>query len=167
MATATGTYITKANFEARVTAAVVVQLFGDSGAAALNSGDEAILTEFILDSESEVEDVVKKVYGNAGLDWLRTKALNAPRTIKRMALDVLEVRAFRRHPEYIRAEWVEREKAIERDLKALLVREIEIATSTTSDDMEPAVRDGGEVRSGDPDNTTPKAKVFLDGMGIF
>lgn len=164
---ATGNYITETDVDQRITARTKLDIFDDDGSGDLSAAEETTLSDFILDAESEVEDVIKKTYGNAGLIWLRAEGTDAPRSIKRLCLDAFEVRAFRRHPSYIRAQWVEREKALADDLKALRVREIELATTDPTDDLEPAVRDGGEVRSGDPDATTPLDKVFLDGTGIF
>lgn len=141
------------------------QLFDDDASGgALSAGEESALQDFIKDAESEIEQAISKIYGKAGLTWLRAQGTSAPRAVKRMILDLFEVRAFRRHPSYIRAEWIEREKAIERDIERLRLREYELDVLS---DPDPAVTDGGEVRSGDPDDTEPKDKVFLDGMGIF
>jgi len=48
----------------------------------------------------------------------------------------------------------------------LRVREVEMAVADGAD-PEPAVNEGGEVRSGDPDDTDPVDPFFLRGLGVF
>lgn len=157
-----GTYLTSANITARITAEVLAQIFDDDrdGVA-----DEQIVNEFIADAESDVEEVLQKTYGPGGLTTIRALGTSAPRGVIRRMLDRFEVRAYRRHPEYIRAAWVEREKAIDADLEALRVRELELDNEGAA--PEPAVNEGGDVRSGDPDDPCPVPPFFIRGMGAF
>lgn len=161
---AAGRYLTQADVTGRLSSRVLVAIFNDDGDGSLSTAEEDVVEDFILDAESEVEQQVAKTYGKAGLVWLRAQTTSAPRAIKRMALDLFEVRAYRRHPEYIRAEWQERETAVQRSLTALRVRELELDTIGSP---EPAVNEGGAVESGDPDDTTPAVKFFINGTGAF
>jgi hypothetical protein len=166
---ASGTYCTQVDCERRITRRRLLDLFDDDGDGSLEAGgseanEEMALQESILDAESEVEQLIRKTYGTAGLTWLREQGTDCPRAVKRMVLDIWEVRAYKRHPEYQRAQWIEREKRVEADLEKLRVRELELDTVGSP---EPAVNEGGEVYSGDPDDTDPKAKFFLDDMGAF
>lgn len=161
---ATGRYIVQTDVTSRLSSRVLIVIFNDEGDGSLSTAEEDVIEDFILDAESLVEQQVSKTYGKAGLTWLRAQGTSAPRAIKRMALDLFEVRAYRRHPEYVRAEWQEREAAVLRDLEALRVRELELDTVA---DPEPAQNEGGTVESGDPDDTTPADKFFLNGLGAF
>ena len=143
-----------------MSAATIADIFDDSDDGVT---DEGILEDAILDSESELNQVAQKLYGDAGLTWLAGLGLSVPRSVKRMCLDLFEVRAMRRHPQYIRSEWTRREESVQRDLKAWRLRELELATV----DEPEAQNEGGEVLSGDPLNTTPPVRKFSDGLGIF
>lgn len=166
---ATGAYITQADCERRMTQDIIVNIFDDDGDGSLEDGgddanEETALEECILDAESEFEQAFQKTYGNSGLTWLRAlDAADIPRSVKRICLDLFEVRAMRRHPQYIRSEWIKREEKVHRDLEQLRVRERELADTNEPE----AQNEGGEVRSGDADYPTPKAKVFLNGTGAF
>ena len=50
------------------------------------------------------------------------------------------------------------------DLEGLRLRKLEMDTIGSP---EPAFNEGATVRSGDPDSTASRAKVFVDGMGDF
>ena len=160
---ATGRYITQTDCERRMSARVVVAIFCDSGDGSLSTEEEDAFEDHILDAESEVEQVVSKTYGKPGLEWLQALGTSAPRSVKRMCLDLFEVRAIKRHPEYIRGDWQTREVQVQADLKALRLRELELESVAEPE----AQNEGGEVRSGDPLYPTPLPKVFLDGMGDF
>lgn len=164
---AAGRYISQADVERRMTAQTIVDIFDDDNDGTIEDGgdqanEEQAIEDFILDAESDVEQVVQKTYGAAGLTWLRAlDAADIPRSVKRMCLDLFEVRAMRRHPQYIRGDWKDREKSVQQSLERLRIRELELESDTEPE----AQNEGGAVRSGDPDATTPVAKVFLDGMG--
>lgn len=160
---AAGRYIVQLDCENRMTARTILVIFNDSGDGVLSTSEEQALEDAILDAESEVEQIVSKTYGKDGLAWLQALGTGCPRSVKRMALDLFEVRAMKRHPEYIRGDWITREKKVDEDLKALRIRELELEAS----DEPEAQNEGGEVRSGDPLSTTPQPKFFLDGMGDF
>jgi hypothetical protein len=161
---ATGRYVDQTNVTVRLTSRVLIAIFNDEGDGSLSTSEEDAIEEFILDAESLVEQQIRKTYKTAGLTWLRAQGTSAPRAVKRMVLDLFEVFAYRRHPEYVRAEWQEREAAVRRDLEALRVRELELDTVSSP---EPAANEGGTVESGDPDDTTPAAKFFVNGLGAF
>ncbi len=164
---ATGAYVTHADVTRRISEAIVIEVFDDTGTGVLDAEGDAAEQDCILDAESDLEDHIRRIYGAGGLDWLRDQGTSAPRSIKRIVLDLFEIRCGIRHPQYIRGDWVMRDKRVRAQLEQLRVREIEIATASSSDTIEPAITDGSTVRSGDPDSTTPKDKVFLDGLGTF
>lgn len=166
-------YLTSTDLDQRMTAAVVVQIFDDDGNAdatlatsdlALDATEETTRDAFIEDGESFVEQWIAATYGDAGLTALRALTTTAPRAVKRLMLDATEIKMGRRHPEYIRGGWTERRRELIEELKMLRVREV---TLDTTGAPEPACNEGGIVRSGDPDATTPRDKMFLDGMGDF
>lgn len=158
-----GTYVTIADAEGRISSRVLVAIFNDEGDGSLSAAEEDVVEDFISDAESEVEQVVQATYGPGGLAWLQALGTNAPRAVKRLVLDIFEVRAYRRHPEYVRAEWLEREKCVERSLKELRLRDVQLPHASEPE----AQNEGGVVLSGDPDDTDPRPHVFLDGTGDF
>jgi len=157
-----GTYIAEADLTNRWPLEVLLQVFDDDRDGSL---DEGVTTHHILTAESRVEQVLQKTYGPGGLTSLRALGASAPFAVKRMILDVFEVYMIRRHPEYIRGRWVEREKSVMADLEALRVRELELDNEGAA--PEPAVNEGGDVRSGDPDNTCPVPPAYTRGMGAY
>ena len=163
---ATGSYITQTDVEKRLTAAFIRQVYDDDADGTLEAGEEPALTDIILDAEELVESTIRKTYGGAGFDWLRAIGTGAPRSIKRRCLDAVRILIAERHPGYIRIDTEQAWKRFYADLASLRSREIEMAVAGGAD-PEPAVNEGGDVYSGDPDDTTPKAKVFLDSTGIF
>lgn len=163
---ATGVYITQTDVERRLTAELLRTVFDDDGDGTLESGEEGALSDMIADAENLVEEAIKKTYGPAGLTWARGKGTDAPRSIKRRCLDGVRLYIFERHPEFIRIDFNEAWKRHFADLDRLKLREVEMATAE-GDNQAPAQNEGGVVRSGDPDSTTPRAKIYLDGMGIF
>lgn len=164
---AAGRYITQADCERRMSARAVLEIFNDDGSGNWSSEDLAALEDHIEDAESEVEQVVTKTYGIGGLDRLRAMGTSCPRSVKRLCLDLFEVRAIKRHPEYIRGDWQGRESRVEADLTALRVRELELEPAADDTRLEPAMNEGGDVASGDPDNPTPKPMAFVNGTGAF
>lgn len=151
-----GTYLVEADLTRRLTAEVLRHVFDDD---ADGSADEATVNDFIADAESEVEQRVAKIYGETGLTALRAQATACPRTIKRLCLDVFEVRMGNRHPEYVRGQWADRRRQVTKDLDDLAARVTELDVIGTP---EPAVQEGGYVRSGDPDDTEMNEKWFND-----
>ena len=161
---ATGSYITQADVESRFTAALIAQIYDDGGDGTFATTEEAALTDIILDAENLVEEAIRKTYGEDGLTWLRGESTDAPRSIKRRCLDAVRLYIAERHPDYIRIDVERGWERFNNDLDRLKLREVEMAVIG---DPEPAVVDGGIVRSGDPDDTTVRDKVFLDTTGIF
>ena len=162
---ATGTYVTQADCENRFTSALIVSVFDDDATGVLSTGEEGALSALILDAENIVEESIHKTYGDDGLTWLRAQTTSAPRSVKRRILDVLWMYIVQRHPEFVRVDLVKGWERVNADLAALRLREVSLAVIGTA--IEPADNEGGYVRSGDPDDTEPKPKVFLDGTGIF
>lgn len=151
-----GTYITVADVTKRMTSEVLDDIFGDDTT-------DATIEDFIADAESEVEQTLRKTYGVADLTWLRTEGTSAPRAVKRICLDIFEVRAMRRHPEYIRGGWDRRYELAREDLRNLQLRTVQLDVVA---DPEPGVTDGAEVESADPDATSAPTRYF-DDMGIY
>lgn len=156
-----GKYITQTDCERRITSAVLIQIFDDDldGVA-----DVTTVSEFIEDSEAIIEAAIAKIYGEGGLSALRTQGTSCPRLVKKLCLDAFEVLAEKRHPEYIRSEWIEQMKMLRQSLEDLRLRHIELDVIGSP---EPAENEGGTVESGDPDDTDPKDKFALDGTGAF
>jgi hypothetical protein len=157
-----GTYLIEADITRRLTSELYEQIFDDDRDGTV---DEDLVNDYIADAESVVEQTIQKTYGPGGITTMRALGTDAPRAVKRMALDVFEVRAMRRHPEFIRGGWAQREAMVESHLKMLRVRELELDNEGAA--PEPAVNEGGGVRSGDPDDTTPCPPFFTRGMGAF
>ncbi len=155
-----GIYITPDNVRERITHRVIEQVFDDDS----DGNWAANLDAAVEDAESMIEQSIAKTYGQAGLTWLRAEGFDAPRAVKRLCLDVFEVRMGTRHPEYIAANWNQRRTWVREDLKELRLRDVQL---DVVGDPEPAMNEGGVVQSGDPDDPDPKDKFFLDGMGIF
>jgi hypothetical protein len=156
-----GVYISHSQVAARITWEEVHAIFDDQQ----DGGWQNNLDQFIEEAESVIEQTVAKTYGEDGLNWLRTQGTAAPPSIRRLCLDEFEWRMGTRHPGYTNAAlWAEKRRWINEDLKALRLRDVEL---DTEGDPEPAVNEGGIVESGDPNDTDPKEKVFLDGMGTF
>lgn len=159
-----GTYLVEVDLSRRLTSEVMVQAFDDDEDG---DADEDIVNDFIADAEDEVETRIAKVYGEAGLTTLRAQGVSCPRTVKRLALNIFEVLMGHRHPEYIRGKWEARRERCDKDLDDLAARVTELADVTGT--IEPAVQEGGYVRSGDPDDTDLNEKLFVDhnSFGIF
>lgn len=164
---AAGRYIDEDDCKRRMTQAVIEFIFDDDADGAIEDGgdfvnEETALQDCIEDAESDVEMVIKKTYGWGGIDWLRNlDAADIPRDVKKYCLDAFEVRAMKRHPEYIRGMWGDRRSQLKAELESLRIRELELVSEGEPE----AQNEGGDVESGDPDATTPLDKVFLDGMG--
>ena len=162
--TIAGTYLVETDLNNRLTAALLVKVYDDdeNGAA-----DEAVVNAAIKDAEDDVEQRLAKIYGEAGLTAVRAKGPAITRTVKKLCLDSFECRMGWRHPEYVRGEWDKRWKRFDEAMQSLADRRTELADLTG--DIEPAVNEGGYVRSGNPDDTDPVAHVFLndDAFGVF
>lgn len=156
-------YITTTDITNRISTQVYNDVFDDD---ADGTADAAIVTAFADEAESVVEQTIAKTYGQAGLATVRALATTVPVGMKRLILDVFEVRMGRRHPEYIRGEWQQRHEDVKADLQELRLRDVQLDVIGV---IEPAVTDGGEVRSGDPDDTDgdPEPAVYINGLGIF
>jgi len=164
---ATGDYITQADVEGRLTAAIVRLVYDEDGTGIIAAGaEENALRDIILDAENLVEETIRKVYGDAGLTWMRAQGVDAPRSIKRRCLDAVRLYIFERHPKYIRLDFDKEWARFRADLERLRVREVELAVAADAS-PEPAMNEGGDVQSGDPDDTDPRDKSFLDGTGAF
>lgn len=163
---ATGNYITQADVERKLTADFVRQVYDDDASGVVEAVEETALSNDILDSEELVESTIRKTYGPAGFDWMRTQGFAVPRSIKRRVLAAVRLFAMGRHPGYVRVDFADEWRRFNEDLGRLRSREIEMAVAGGAS-PEPAVNEGADVYSGDSDDTTPKAKVFLDSTGIF
>ena len=162
---ATGTYITQTDVERRFGSELVRLIYDDDASGALSTSEESALSDLIADAENMVEETIHKTYGDDGLTWLRAEGTSAPRSVKRRILDALRMYIAERHPQFIRIDLVEGWKRVKADLAELRLRDVSMAVTGT--DIEPADNEGGYVRSGDPDDTDPKAPFALRGTGIF
>ena len=164
---AAGNYITQCDVEARLTAAAVRLVYDDDGSGAIAAGDEGnALRDIILDAENLVEESIRKTYGEAGFTWMREQGVAVPRSIKRRCLDAARLYIFERHPTYIRIDFNQAWGRFEKDLERLRVREVELAVAAGAS-PEPAMNEGGDIQSGDPDDTDPREKEYLDGLSAF
>jgi hypothetical protein len=157
-----GTYIVEADVTRRLTSELYEQIFDDDRDGTV---DEGLVNDFIADAESVVEQSIQKTYGPGGLTTMRALGTGAPRSVIRLCLDVFEVRAMRRHPEFIRGGWQQREALVQEDLRRLRIRELELDNEGAA--PEPAVNEGGGVRSGDPNYPCPIPPAFFRGTGAF
>lgn len=160
-----GTYIEAADVSRRLGPETYAAIFDDDRNAA---ADTAVVDDFILDAESEVEQVIERVYGDAGLAALQALGTNCPRSVKRMVLDLLELRAYRRHPGFIRAYNAsgEREKVVREDLNKLRLRELDLGTTG---EPETAIADQVKHQSSDANSATrtPREPTFIGNMGDY
>jgi len=154
------TYIVQSDLEDRIGASVLVAIADDSESGVLFSTNTP-LARIIKDAESYVEGFLAPIYS---LTALRALGTGAPNEVLRLCLDVAEAFAIKRHPEYIRGDWKSKLEFARRDLVDIRTQKTQLDITTSP---EPAANVGGVVRSGDPDDTTPATKTFLDGMGIF
>jgi phage gp36-like protein len=154
------TYVVQTDLEDRISSDVVRQILDDNadGAADVNP-----MTRVIADAEGYVEGFLTPVYD---LTALRALGTGAPSELKRLVLDVAECYLARRHPEYIRAEWIKKLEVTRQELLDIRkgVTRLNIATAP-----EPAANVGGVVRSGCADDTDVREPVFRDpdSFGVF
>lgn len=153
---ATSIYWVQADLEDRLSAEVVKQILDDNldGAA-----DATPVTRLQKDSSSKVDSYLRPIYGKA-----MPLAAPYPNEVIRLALDVAEALAAKRHPAYVRRAWKELMDAAEADLDKLRRGVVRLDVGVPP---EPAANEGGSVRSGDPANPTPNPKFFADGTGDF
>lgn len=164
---ATGNYITQTDVEARLTAATVQLVYDDDGSGGVIAGDEEnALRDIILDAENLVEESIRKTYGEDGFTWMRDTGTGVPRSIKRRCLDGVRLYIFERHPTYIRIDFDRAWERFNADLKRLRVREVELAVAAGAS-PEPAMNEGGDIQSGDPDDTDPRDKFIVDNTFAF
>lgn len=160
MAEYSGTYIDQGDLEDRIGSEAVVAIADDNEDGTVDTSDTSI-ARIIKDAEGYVEGFLAPIYS---LTALRALGASAPNEVLRLCLDVAEAYAIRRHPEYIRGDWKSKLEFARRDLVDIRTQRTQLDITTSP---EPAANTGGVVRSGDPDDTDPADKVFLDGMGIF
>jgi hypothetical protein len=159
-----GRYLTHARVFNRFSRREVIDIYDDEQ----DGGWKDALDQAIAEAESVIEDSIRKTYGETGVTTLRQLGTNCPDSVWRLCLDELSWRMGTRHPGYTNAiQWDKWHESILRQLKELRLRDIELTTNAADEGLEPAVNEGGIVESGNPDDTTPKEKVFLNGMGDF
>ena len=163
---AAGNYITQTDVTQRMTAQLLVEIYDDDGSGTIAVAEEPALTDIILDAENLVEEYIRKTYGGSAFNWMRTTGVAVPRSVKRRCLDAVRILIAERHPGYIRIDTEAAWKRFHEDMTRLRVREVEMAVADGAD-PEPAVNEGADVRSGDPDDTDPAEPYFLRSMGIF
>lgn len=148
-------YIVAADVADRISAETVRQIYDDDGNGL---ADTTPMARLLLDAESYVEGALRGVYD------LTTCRTAKPNEILRLCLDAAEMFAAKRHPEYVRRDWIDLKKALDDDLSALRTgkRRLDIITSP-----EPAKNEGGTVGSGNPESMPVLPKWFSDGTGIF
>lgn len=154
------TYLTQANLEDRLSVAVVRAILDDNADGTVDTGP---LGQVLADAEAYCEGFARGIYD---LTVLRALGTNAPTEWKRMCLDVAGCYLLERWPEYIRGDLLrmwERARTQLLDLRKGLTR-LNIGTTP-----EPAANQGGEVRSGDPEDSTPADPVFTrpDSFDLF
>ena len=154
------TYIVQSDIEARISAAVVLQILDDD---LDGSADTTAVAMAISDAESYVEGFLR---GNYDLTAMRALGTNAPHEVKRLCLDVAISYLWERHPEYVRADGMKMRANARRDL-------IDLRESVTRLDIvstpEPAANQGGSVYTDNPTTSTEENHVFNgpSKMGIF
>lgn len=157
-----GNYLTRELIESRLTPLTVRQIFddGDQGEAS-----KASLDLYAQQSESYVEGFLRNEYTLSVLRAMGPDGTNdVPIELVRLCLDVFESYAIRRHPEYIRGDWQTKLKQARSELMDLVKGHTRLDVDGSP---EPAANQVTTVRSGDPNDPTPKAKFFVDGLGDF
>jgi len=152
------TYIVQADIEARVSAAVLVQILDDNEDGVV---DTVPLARLIADSEAYVEGFLR---GNYDLAALRAMGTACPSEVKRLCLDVAVSFLWDRFPEYVRADGAALMRRAREDMVALRQGVTRLDVIGTP---EPAANQGGATLSSDPDEPDVADKVFLDGLGDF
>lgn len=148
-------YITIEDLKDRLSEQVLQQILDDD-----NDGDPdaTVVDRLISDAESKV---------NAALRNLYTLPLPTPppNEVKRLALDVAEALAARRHPEYVRRDWEKLMSYADGELDKLSTGKRRLDVQSTP---EPAANQRTEFRSGDPTSPTPASPPRRwDDMGDF
>ena len=152
-------YVTTAQVKARLSAAVVAQIYDDNNDGTEDTDPIARLT---ADATAWVKSWVYPIY-QANMPFLEPFEPEIVRT----ALDAVEWMAAKRHPEYVRRNWVELKESNRQDLIDLRNRLRAIGSNPSGTPPEPAANEGGHIRSGDPLLPTVKEKWFSDGTGLF
>lgn len=158
-----GTYIRRADVEERVSEQVLREICDDN----VDGQFKAQIDRAISDAESYVESFLNGNYnlttiramGHAGTD-------DVPNEIKRIILDLVTAYLYDRFPEYIRADGRRMKQDARAELMDLRKGRTKLDITTAP---EPAANQGGPTRSGDPDDTDPADKFFLDpnSFGVF
>lgn len=148
-------YITQSDLEDRLSVAVVKQIFDDSNVGTASANP---ISRILKDASSKVAGYLRSTYD------LDAVAASPPNEVIRLALDVAEAFAARRHPEYVRRDWKDLIAAAESELKLLRsgVTRLDVKLAPES-----AANEGGSVRSGDPLKPLSPAKSFANGTGDF
>ena len=113
----------------------------------------------IADGSSKVLEWLGPVYDVAILSAVQQNA------VVRLVKDVCQAYAAQRHPEFMRG--VDGYKAMAQAEKELENLRKGLTNLGTKDPPEPAANQGGDVDSGDPNDQTPRDKLFLDGTGDY
>jgi len=155
------TYIVQSDLEDRIGAESVRQILDDD---VDGTPDATPLARVIADAESYVEGFLRVAYDLAAI---RALGVAAPNEVKRLCLDVAVAYLWDRHPEYVRADG---DKLLDRARQDL----VDLRRGLTRLDIvgapEPPANRGGDVRSGDPDDTEPDDNVIFNkptGFGVF
>jgi hypothetical protein len=145
-----------------MTSQVMLQIFDDDGDG---TADASIVADFIADAESIFEQTIAKTYGDDGLTALQALGTNCSRAVKRYCLDIFELLAEKRHPEFEQPEmWLEKWKLLLDSLKELRLRDVQLDTTGQPED---GVTDGVTVADADPDVADDPTVYFLHGTGVF
>lgn len=148
-------YFTSDDLEDRLSRDVVRQILDDNndGAADANAVDR-----LLKDASSKVASYLRGTYD---LDAVKT---NTPNEVVRLALDVAEALAARRHPEHVKGkDWEKLMRAVESDLTKLRNGVTRLDVIGTP---EPAKNVGVQFASGDP-NKPELPPRFSDDFGDF
>lgn len=132
-------WITQADLESRVSAAVVRRLLDDDRDG---TADDNAVTRVIADSCAKVAGYVSPVYTRADVDAA------VPPEVVRLSLDVAVAYLAQRHPEFVRRDWEPLMKYADAELKAMRAGKTNLGVDGSP---EPAVSAGADITVGDPD----------------
>jgi len=156
--------VTVAELRAAINSGTFLQIFDEDADGAVADDDRNVA--FVLERASaKVLSRLPPTYRS----WAEIAARlpeHAPMLLKSAAIDFAYCLALDRHPEFGKtygreeadARWKRAEAEMELVAKAIQ-RLIEVP--------EMPANVGGSARSGDPDDPTPRVKLFADGTGIF
>ena len=155
-----GTFITETDCQDELSAEVWQRILDDNADGAPDANPGQRLIDY---SESFVLGRLGPQYPLATLIAMGTGVMNE---VKRLMLDAVRVRAYQRHPAYIRGDWQTLLVMLRQDLKELRDRVANLGVATAP---EPAANEIGWVESGSATEPDPEEAVFLgpDAMGHF